>query len=283
MDNKYEITAENLTVVFNNVFNKETIRGLEPREYNLLMGIVGKIKKKGIEEVTISFDEVSSLIGNEYETASKIITLVDSLWEKVKMTDYALYVQGKNGPKKAGGVMLFSYLSVDEKEHQLKIMMNPALEYFVNSFTQGGYTSLRLKDFQRATNKYGKSLFKLLAQYSTTGFYKVQRDDLIRLLDKPDSYDIRRFHSRVLNPAIKDVSEFFVDLELTKVKKGRNITHYEFRFKPQKNTRKWDPSLGTKTRKDVTPDKESGVDELQKELYDMWVEQELELPGSSKQ
>lgn len=279
MNNKYEITAENLTVVFNNVFNKEVIRGLEPREYNLLMGIVGKLKEKGLEEVSISFEEVASLVGNNYETSSKIISLADSLWEKVKMTDYALYVQSRSGLKKAGGVMLFSYLSVDEKENEIKIMMNPDLQYFVNSFSQGNYTSLRLRDFQKTRNKYGKALFKLLAQYSNTGFYKVQKDELFRLLDKPDSYDIRKFHSRVLNPAIKDVSEFFIDLELTKIKKGRTITHYEFRFKPQRNNRKWDPNLRNSTRKDVTPKNNSSDDELNSlsdELQQMWEDAGLE-------
>lgn len=267
MSNEFEITTENLMVVFSNVFNEEVIRGLTTREHNLLMGIIGKLKEKGLEEVSISFDEIRALIQDSEERPHEIISLSNSLWEKVKMTDYTLYVQRKSGPQKAGGVMLFSYLSIDEVTEEIQIMMNPALEYFVNSFSQNGnYSSIRFRDFQLTTNKYGKLLLKLLSQYSSTGFYKVGKDRLLELLDSPKSYDIRKFHTRVLNPALKDVDPFFKGLKLKKIKKGTKITHYQFTFTPQNKNKKYNPNLKEEMkRKDVTPKQASEFDGLTEE------------------
>ncbi len=207
-DNKNIST--NLTVAFNNDFNKKVIEDLTKKEHNLLMSLVGKTKNKGLKEVSLSFDEVSDSVGFTREKTNRIISIVDSLWDKIKMTDYALYVQSKTGPKKAGGVMLFSYLSIDKEAQLVKLKLNPDLEYFLNSFSSGQFTSLKLKDFQATQNKYGKLLFRLLAQYKKTGFYVTSRDKLFYLLEKPDSYNISMFHKRILTPALKSIEPFFL-------------------------------------------------------------------------
>lgn len=286
---KYEVVTSNLQVVFNNAFNKEVIKDLTSSEHNLLMGLLGRLKEKEDAEVIIDFDEVSALCGLSDRMPKQITELSNSLWDKVKMTDYSLYSQSKSGPYKTGGVMLFSYLAVDKDEQVLRLKINPDLQYFVNSFSGGSYTSLKFKDFQQTKDKYGKLLYRLLAQYSNTGFYKVKSAELKYLLDCPPSYDTRRFNEKVINPAVKNLLPFFENLKVEKIKKGRTITHYQFNFTPQTSTREWDPDLGKKSRKDVTPkpknpskrksrtrDDEKTVNELSNELEQMWKEAGLE-------
>lgn len=274
----YEIVTSNLQVVFNNAFNKEVIKDLTSSEHNLLMGLLGKLKEKEDAEITIDFDEVSALCGQSARMPTQIIELSNSLWDKVKMTDYSLYSQSKSGPYKSGGVMLFSYLAVDKDEQVIRLAINPDLQYFVNSFSGGSYTSLKFKDFQQTKDKYGKLLYRLLAQYSNTGFYKVKLTELKRLLDCPAAYDTRRFNEKIVNPSIKSLEPFFNNLKLNKIKKGRNITHYEFTFSPQEKTRQWDPNLIKKSRKDVTPKKSSSdeLNALSDELEQMWNDAGLE-------
>lgn len=253
---KYEVLTSNLQVVFNNAFNKEVIRDLTTSEHNLLLGLLGKLKAKGDAEVVIDFDEVTALCGLSDPMPSQIVSLSNSLWDKVKMTDYSLYSQSKSGPYKTGGVMLFSYLVVNKDEKEIRLQINPYLQYFVNSFAGGSYTSLKFKDFQQTHDKYGKLLYRLLAQFANTGFYKVKAVELKSLLDCPASYDTRRFNEKVINPSLKSLAPFFDNLKLEKIKKGRTISDYQFTFTPQSSTRKWDPNLGKKQRKkpkDVTP------------------------------
>ncbi len=230
---KYNLTRNNLTIVFKNVFNKKIIEGLEQSEHNLLLGLLGKLKEKGLKEVSISFAEVSVLMGQADVRPQRVNDTVLSLWDKIKMTDYTLYAQGPKGLSRAGGVMLFSHLKVDKENNNIKLKMNPDLAYFVNSFDDGNFVSLELKQFIETRNKHGKNLFRLLSQYKRTGFFVADRDTLFYLMCKPKSYDIRRFHSLVLGPAIKSIESVFENLTVNKIKKGRRIVRYEFHFTPR--------------------------------------------------
>lgn len=124
---KYNLTRNNLTIVFKNVFNKKIIEGLEQSEHNLLLGLLGKLKEKGLKEVSISFAEVSVLMGQADVRPQRVNDTVLSLWDKIKMTDYTLYAQGPKGLSRAGGVMLFSHLKVDKENNNIKLKMNPDL------------------------------------------------------------------------------------------------------------------------------------------------------------
>ena len=260
---KYDLLVNNLTVVFNNDFNRETIKNLNPNEYNLLFGLLGKLKTRGLDEITLSFEEAAMLICSGENKSSFIVRVVDSLWKKIKSTDYALCVLGREGVQPAGGVSLFSYLSADKETNLVRLKLNSDLEYFLNSFESGRYTSLRLCDFHQTRNKYGKSLHRLLAQFASTGFYKETRNGLLYKLDCPPSYDIKKFHKLVLEPAIESVKEFFPGLAVEKIKKGKVITTYKFTFDKQTRSTKWDPGFKTEKRKT----KDSGKKKTQVVLY----------------
>ena len=228
--NKSE-SINNLTVVFSNDFNEKIISRLTITEHNLLLGLIGKLQRQGLEEVKFSFREVSSLMKQKDFRSTFLIETLDSLWRKLKKTDYKLYAESKKDLSTPGPVLLLSYLRVDKENSLVRLKLNPDLAYFVNSFKRGSYTSIRLRDFYQIENKYGKLLYKILAQFRSTGYFIVSREDLRYRLDCPKSYDLRKFHTRVLNPAMKSVSEFFPDLTLEKIKSGRKITGYKLLFR----------------------------------------------------
>lgn len=254
----YELTAKNLTVVFDNEFNSQVIENLTASEHDLLLTIIGKLKEKGDEEVKISFDEIRVLFDKEYLYPGQILNLIDSFWKKVKAVDYQLYSThtelSHEESKNAGGVMLFSYLTASEREQLIKVKINPDLKYFVNEFENGNYTSLLLADFTSTKDKYGKLLFRLLSQWSSVGRYKVSKEELEILLDVAESYkgNTRLFNDKVLNVAIKHVKPKFENLKVKKLKTGRFITHYEFTFTPKTKAKPFNPNF-KKQRKDVTP------------------------------
>lgn len=273
-----ELTANDLVVAFRNEFNETTITGMTVTEHNLLLAIIGKMKKRGSDEIIITFNEVKSLLQLENLSPIEITRIVNSLWAKVKTVDYKIY----SGDTQSGGVALFAYLAADAKKHVVKTRINPYLEYFVNSFETGNYSSLTYKDFQSTKDKYGKLLYRLLIQWKSVGKVSIGIEELEYKLDIPLSYkgSAKEINAKIIKPAMKSVSEFFPGLKLKTSRTGRRITHYEFTFTPQVNVRQWDPSLSKKNknkakRKDVTPENKS-VDELQEELQRMWEEKGLE-------
>ena len=230
---KYNLTTKNLTVVFDNAFNESVIRNLNSYEYNLLMGLLSRLKRQKLKEVHVDFKELLAFSGATSYHRKELISLIQSMWHKVKSTDYTLWAQNGDQIDNAGSVMLFSWFAIDNEHSEVRLKINPDLQYFANEFTHGHYTSLKLKDFQETKDRYGKALFTLLAQYSHTGFFKIGRDKLMNKLDVPRSYDTHRFNDKVLNKAVINVSPFFANLKVQKIRNGRAITHYVFTFTKQ--------------------------------------------------
>lgn len=236
--------VKDLTLVFNNSFTSEVIQDLTAQEKDLLMAVLSVIKRKGSVEVPIYFSDIKLLFNRPTMGNSTIAELSYSLWRKVKVVDYVLYAFGKP----SGGVPLFSFWGVDEKKLSLNVQINPALEYFVNSFERGNYSSLLYREFRETKDKYGKTLFLLLSQWKSVGSLTLTKEDLEHKLDVPLSYreNTRLLNDKVIKPAMKSLSELFDNLELEKIKKGRRITHYRFSFTPEER-----PYKKQKTKKNI--------------------------------
>lgn len=246
-----EIISKNLTVVFNNSFTNEVIQGMTKQEHDLLMLILAKLKRRGDEEISISFDTLRDLLDNQSLKNGTIAELSGSLWDKIKVVDYTLYAMGRP----SGGVPLFSFWGVDENELSLKVQMNPALQYFVNSFEKGNYSSLKFREFRQTKDKYGKLLFVLLSKWKHVGSVKYEREELEYRLDVPSTYrnNARVFNDKVLKPAINNLKQFFPNLQVIKHKVRRKITQYEFTWTPLAlNSKNYEKS---RERKDITPTK----------------------------
>lgn len=223
--------TKDLVVAFHNNLNKEVIKNLTENENNLLMGMIGKLKEKHHEEIVITFDEIIELSGLERSGVKQTNEFVDTFWEKVKATDYITQVKTQYVDK-IGKVMLFSAIEIDKERQEVMVAINPYLDYFVNDFHKGNYTALPLGDFKRIKTRYSKMLYRLLAQFETTGMYRVEIRRLRELLDVPESYDTKHFHYFILDPAIKELEEKFNNLKVEKKKRGRRIIGYEFTFVP---------------------------------------------------
>lgn len=247
---KYAVARENMTAVFNNAFNENKISDLTPNEYDLLMLIIAKLKEKGGEEVEIPFDEIRQVLDQKNHYSSRMVKIGVSLWDKIKMTDYAFYSRG-DANLRTGGVLLFRSFNIDPYSDSIKVVISPEIQYFVNDFDKGNYTSVKIDSIRKNRSIHSKRLFVKLSQYASTGMYTVGRDELIEMLDSPDyvKNDVTRFHNKILAPAIESCSKYFPGLKLEKIKRGRKIVSYKFTFKRVSREK-----LSTYNLKDVTPD-----------------------------
>lgn len=217
-------------VTYKNTFNEVVIPELSNDENNLLLAVIGKLDRQDEAEVVIPFRDLPEIINPHLEgRPDEIVSLIDSLWEKVKGVDYKLY----SGKRTSGGVLLFSYLSGDKDKQVLEVKINPDLKHFVNDFEQGRYSSLDYRDFKQTADKYGKLLFKQLNQYKIIHKKEFKLKELEYLLDVAPAYKNSgsRFTSRVLNPAIKSIMPLMEYLECKPIRTGRAITSYQFNFK----------------------------------------------------
>ncbi|HEI2155207.1 TPA: replication initiation protein, partial [Staphylococcus aureus] len=68
--------------------------------------------------------------------------------------------------------------------------------------------------------------------YRSTGYYVVSIEDFRELLDIPEYYQMGNIDQKVLKPAMKELHNYFENLEVTKIKakKGNKIAKLEFTF-----------------------------------------------------
>ena len=227
-DYNKEETVNEFTVVFNNSLTEEVIANLTKTEYDLFMAVIGKIKGKGTEEVSISFNEIRALFERPTLGNVTLVSIANSLWKKIKLTNYFRYSRNEN----SSGVLLFSFWSVADSNDALLVKINPDLEYFVNDFKRGNSSSIRYSEIKQTKDIYGKLLLVLLKKRNKAGKLTLTSEELEYELDVPKAYrsNARLLNDKVLRRALVAISDYFLNLKLTKIKNGRRIVKYQFTF-----------------------------------------------------
>jgi plasmid replication initiation protein len=130
---------------------------------------------------------------------------------------------------------LFSTFKIIESEEELLVRTNPdfvdLLNYFVNNFT-----TIELREYISLKNKYAKLLYQNLRQYKNTGVWYPTVNDLKKHLSSPSSYTTKYLISKVLEPAVRELSKLpdFQDIQWKPItrKSSSRITAFEISWKP---------------------------------------------------
>ncbi|MEQ8118864.1 replication initiation protein, partial [Enterococcus faecalis] len=120
---------------------------------------------------------------------------------------------------------------IDKKQKFVEVRVNQDLDYIINGLTTE-FSRFELSAFTSIRSTYAKTLFRLLMQYRSTGYYVVSIEDFRELLDIPEYYQMGNIDQKVLKPAMKELHNYFENLEVTKIKakKGNKIAKLEFTF-----------------------------------------------------
>ncbi|MBG3708607.1 replication initiation protein, partial [Staphylococcus aureus] len=134
--------------------------------------------------------------------------------------------------------VLFTSFDVNVKKQTVEVSINPKLEGILNGLTTE-FSKFELSAFTSLRSTYAKTLFRLLMQYRSTGYYVVNIEEFRELLNIPDYYQMGNIDQKVLKPEMKELNNYFEDLEITKIKakKGNKIAKLEFTFTGLKTTK----------------------------------------------
>lgn len=220
----------NELVRYDNSMNQLTFTGFTPREKDLFFSICSKVKDKGINEVTISFDDLRRMSSYTSRNNNTLMKDLKSAYEKlIKMN---ISFEDEN---RFVGFTLFHRYELNKRKKELTVEVSEGFKYMLNEWEFGNFTTFELKEFVNLKSNYSRDLYRLLKQYKTTGWYQVRIEDFRRILDVPKSYKMSKIDYHVLNPSIEELSEYFEGLKVEKVraKKGNRIEGLRFTFKKQ--------------------------------------------------
>lgn len=185
------------------------------------------MKDKGLSKVQFTFEDLRELSAYKPTSIKRFSDDLEAVYNKMLQLTYRTEEAGIREK-----FVLFTGYRIDENNQTVDISVNPELAYIINELSSE-FTKFELQEFTGIRSSYAKTMYRLLKQYRSTGFYIVKIEDFREILSIPNSYQMSDIDKQVLKPIKNELSEFFDSLKIKKIKarKGNRIAMIEFRFK----------------------------------------------------
>lgn len=224
----------NEIVRYNNIMNDIGFRKFTPVEFDLFFSLCAKMKRLGTESVTFTFEELKELV--QYSSRDRNRFILDLATTYAKMLALNFKYESET---ELVQFVLFTKFRIDKDRDLVEVKVNEEFSFILNEITTN-FTRYELKDFTHLKSSYSKTMYRLLMQFKSTGFYKVTIDEFRRLLDIPEVYKISHIDQKIFNPITKELTPLFDYFEIKKIKKkgrgrGGVVSHFEFHFKEKRN------------------------------------------------
>lgn len=205
----------NEIVKYHNDLNTVPFKRFNSNEMDLFFAICAKMRDKGTDTVTFSFDQLRYL-SNYKPTAIK--RFVNDLVQTYDKYLNLVYTIEKDGVLEK--FVLFTGFKIDSNNKIVDITINTKFDYILNELT-GNFTRFELQEFTSLNSSYSKTMYRLLKQWRTIGVKEWPIESFRELLDIPKSYPMNKIDTKVLEPIKKELSPYFKRLKIEKIKKGQ--------------------------------------------------------------
>lgn len=253
---------KNEVVKYHNDLNTVPMRNWSSEEMNFFFSILSKMRDKGTETVEFTGDELKELAEYTDWNLPRFIKTMDKLGEHIASIRY------KERTSNSFKIMnLFSLFQVDWNDDmndlKVKVAVTENYSYIVNKL-QVEFTSYELAEFTQIRSTYAKGMYRLLKQWRTVGKKYFSIDEFKQLLDMPEYYAPSHIDKNVLKHVKEELSNYFKELKIKKVKsnkRGTPVIGYEFTFKPEKTSQLWIDDKYNDNKKGVNPRQVTMTDE----------------------
>ena len=206
-------------VKFSNDINNISLKGLTPKEINIFFAILFKANNLNSLEVTMSCNELKTL-SDGHQHSDRFIKSVNNTFKKL------MNVKSKFEDSQTKSIScVFTDLSFDKKTSSLTITINPNI---LGLPKNKNFTFFKLEDLNSLKSAYAKNTFRLLQQFKGSNFFKIHLNKFKYLLGIPEGYSSSKIDQRVLQPIKKELSAFYKNLKIKKIKRGRSIFRLDF-------------------------------------------------------
>lgn len=216
-----------LAVKYQNELNLIPLKNFNAKQMDLFFALCARMKDKGIAKIRFSFDDLKELSDYKMTATKAFVGDLEKLYKDMLNLSYRTETEDE-----IEYFVLFNGFKIDKKNKFVEVSVNPDLEHIINDLTVE-FSKFELSAFTSLRSTYAKTLFRLLMQYRTTGYYVVRIEDFKELMDIPESYrQMGQIDQKVLQPALRELQNYFSDLKVTKIKakKGNKIAKLEFTF-----------------------------------------------------
>lgn len=223
-------SKDNEVVVYGNMLNQVSFKGLNPTDMDIFMAACLLTKGRGTEAVTISYEKLRTLTHFRNSTTEMFHSQLRELREKLlRMT---VYYETED---EVGGFVLFQTFKANKQTKELTIRVGEDWSHLLNDLT-GEFTMFDLAVFAQINGKYGKTLYRMLAQFRNkngNGYWVVDIENFRRIFDVPNTYKGREIIRRIVTPAVEEIKKYFGSLTYEPQyakKRGKPLSGFRFEF-----------------------------------------------------
>lgn len=221
-----------LVVKYKNELNTIPMRKFNAKEMDLFFSICAKMKRKHTSIVRFTFEELKDLSDYKITATQHFVKDLENVYDKMLNLKYR--VEDTEGT--IDKFVLFTKFRINPIKKYVEISVQPELEYILNELTNE-FTQFELQEFTNLSSSYSKTMYRLLKQFRSTGFYTIRVTEFRELLDIPKSYRMTHITQKILLPIEKELSQYFEPFQIKKIKakKGNRIDRFEFYFREKEN------------------------------------------------
>lgn len=223
----------NELVKYHSELNTIPLRKFSPVQMNLFFSIVSRMRDKGQNKVTFTFEQLKDLSDYKATANNRFIDDLEQTYDK--LMDLRFGRRSADGLQRERFV-LFNQFKIDGKAEipYAEIQIHEQAVPLLNNLEE--WVRYSLQQFNELQSSYSKTMFRLLKQFRTTGYAYFSKDDFQELLDVPKSYRESNINQFVLKPIKEELTPIFTGLTIKKKYgkgRGKPVIGYQFSFKPE--------------------------------------------------
>lgn len=257
-------------IKYHNDINKLKIGNFTELEIDIFFSLLLKARDEKENKMILSFSEFKTLIEVKNRSETRLIKNIRGL--NLKLKSLVQEIQDINGDYVA--FSLFGDIVTSPTRKVVEIEINPRFKHLIKEIMEE-FTIFELRELVELRGGYSKTLFRLLKQWDSTGEYIVKIDDFREIMGIPNTYLMKNIRQKIFKPCLEELGKSFDKLELTELKKGRNVETLVFTWKSKKEKKKEDIIDIQPVKKKKTALGEKELQEHEKEQLENTI-QELE-------
>jgi len=215
-------------VKYHNDLNLLNFSKFKDKELDLFFALCYMANEQNTNEIEVSFDDLKEVISYSHGGLTRFTQYLESINDKLISMKMKIRTQNN-----LIAFVLFNRYNIDYVKKKITIQVNDSFSYILNNFIQQ-YSKMDLIQFSKLNSTYSKNLFRLLKQFSSTGWYEISIEKFKEELGVPSTYRMTNIDNRVLKPIQEELVNYFNDFQIEKIKEGRSIKKLRFSWKVSK-------------------------------------------------
>lgn len=225
----------NELVKYHTELNTIPLRKFTPVQMNLFFSIISRMRDKGENKVSFTFDQLKDLSDYKATANNRFIDDLEETYDK--LMDLRFGRRSTSGLRRERFVLFSAFdINGDADEPYAEIQIHEKAVPLLNDLDE--WVRYSLQQFNELQSSYSKTMFRLLKQFRTTGYAYFSKEDFFELLDVPKSYrkNLGEVDRTILKPIRAELTPLFRGLTIKKKYgkgRGRPVIGYQFSFKPE--------------------------------------------------